>query len=121
MIKKIWYIITVCILFSSLSFSSQKNPSSKKETKITEDKWVAIDKVQHFMYSTFVLLGTQYILVNKIELEEKSALPFSTLLSFSAGFLKEINDNRSKNGFFSKKDMIANGFGIIFAGIIVSS
>ena len=33
---------------------------------------------------------------------------------------EEINDNRSKNGFFSKKDMVANSFGIVFAGIVIS-
>ena len=49
-----------------------------------------------------------------------SALPLSSLLSFSAGLLKEIHDNSIKNGFFSKKDMVANSFGILFAGMIIS-
>ena len=85
------------------------------------DEWIAIDKAQHFMYSVFVSFGTQYVLVNKIQMNENAALPLSSLLSFSAGLLKEINDNKSKNGFFSKKDMVANSFGIVFAGIIISS
>ena len=76
-------------------------PNKKKNNRI--DEWFAIDKVQHFMYSAFVSLGTQYVLVNKIQMDENDALPLSSLLSFSAGLLKEINDNRSKNGFFSKK------------------
>ena len=85
------------------------------------DEWIAIDKVQHFMYSVFVSLGTQYVLVKKIQMNENAALPLSSLLSFSAGLLKEINDNRFNNGFFSKKDMVANSFGILFAGIIIFS
>mgnify|MGYP001212800716 CR=1 FL=1 len=36
------------------------------------DEWIAIDKVQHFMYSAFVSLGTQYVLVNKIQMDEKA-------------------------------------------------
>ena len=117
--KKIGYIITVCIILFNLSFSSQyyQTVSKTKSNKI--DKWLAIDKVQHFMYSTFVSLGTQYVLVNKLVLDEKSALPISTILSFSAGLLKEINDKKGKNGFFSKKDMVANGFGIMFANIVI--
>ena len=38
------------------------NPKSKNN----KDKWIAIDKVQHFGYSLFVSLGSQYILVNKL-------------------------------------------------------
>jgi uncharacterized protein YfiM (DUF2279 family) len=117
--KKIGYIITVCIILFNLSFSSQYNQTVGKTKSNKIDKWLAIDKVQHFMYSTFVSLGTQYVLVNKLVLDEKSALPISTVLSFSAGLLKEINDKKGKNGFFSKKDMVANGFGIMFANIVI--
>ena len=46
-------------------------------------------------------------------------LPISSSLSFSAGLLKEINDNKARNGYFSKKDMVANSFGILFAGIFI--
>ena len=84
------------------------------------DEWFAIDKAQHFMYSIFVSLGAQYVLVNKLKMKENAALPISSLLSFSAGFLKKINDNRAKNGYFSKKDMVANSFGILFAGMMIS-
>ena len=107
-------------LLMNFSFASEDSSSIKnKNNRI--DEWFAIDKVQHFMYSTFVSFGTQYVLVNKIQMNENEALPLSSLLSFSAGLLKEINDNRSKNGFFSKKDMVANSFGIVFAGIIICS
>ena len=104
----------------NFSFAGEDNTSIKNKN-IRIDEWFAIDKVQHFMYSVFVSFGTQYVLVNKIQMNENEALPLSSLLSFSAGLLKEINDNRSKNGFFSKKDMVANSFGIVFAGIIISS
>ena len=117
--KKIGYVITVCIILFNLSFSSQYNQTVSKTKSNKIDKWLAIDKVQHFMYSTLVSLGTQYVLVNKLFLDEKSALPISTVLSFSAGLLKEINDKKDKNGFFSKKDMVANGFGIMFANIVI--
>ena len=117
--KKRW-IIVLLILLVNCSFAGEDSTSIKnKNNRI--DEWFAIDKVQHFMYSAFVSFGTQYVLVNKIQMNENEAMPFSSLLSFSAGLLKEINDNRLKNGFFSKKDMVANSFGIVFAGIIISS
>ena len=113
-------IIVLFILLINFSFASEDSTFIKNKNNQI-DEWFAIDKVQHFMYSTFVSFGTQYVLVNKIQMNENAALPLSSLLSFSAGLLKEINDNRSKNGFFSKKDMVANSFGIVFAGIVISS
>ena len=113
-------IIVLFILLINFSFASEDSTFIKNKNNQI-DEWFAIDKVQHFMYSAFVSFGTQYVLVNKIQMNENEALPFSSLLSFSAGLLKEINDNRSKNGFFSKKDMVANSFGIVLAGIIISS
>jgi len=114
-------VIVFFIFLINFSFAGEDNTSIKNKNNIQIDEWFAIDKVQHFMYSAFVSFGTQYVLVNKIQMDENAALPLSSLFSFSAGFLKEINDNRSKNGFFSKKDMVANSFGIVFAGIIISS
>ena len=81
------------------------------------DKWMAIDKLQHFTYSCFISFGTQYILVNKLDLIEGKAVPISSLLSLSAGILKEINDKRG-GSYFSYKDMVANGLGILTAIII---
>ena len=85
-----------------------------------QDKWFAIDKVQHFSYSCLVSLGIQYVLVNKMGKDERSALPVSLGMSFTAGITKEIQDSKSKNGFFSRKDLVANTMGIIFSVIIIS-
>ena len=117
--KKRFFILIIVLI--SFSYGRQDSLFTNKINNTQVDEWLAIDKVQHFMYSAFVSFGTQYVLVNKIQMNENDALPFSFLLSFSAGLLKEINDNRSKNGFFSKKDMVANSFGIVFAGIIICS
>ncbi len=115
--KRIFILFIVLISFS---YGNQDSVSTNKKNNILVDQWLAIDKVQHFMYSSFVSLGTQYVLVNKIQMDEQGALPLSSLLSFSAGLLKEIHDNSSKNGFFSIKDMVANSFGIFFAGMMIS-
>jgi len=59
--------------------------------------------------------------VNKQSNTEEESLPISSALSFSAGLLKELNDNRGKNGFFSWKDMVANAAGIAVAAVIISN
>ena len=102
---------------SSLIFTNEKEDSIKKVNR--PDKWLAIDKLQHFSYSCLISLGCQYVLVNKFNNGEKDALPLSSSLSFSAGLLKELNDNRGKNGYFSIKDMVANLAGITVAAIII--
>ena len=102
---------------SSISISRETNDSKTKAERI--DKWFAIDKLQHFSYSCLISLGCQYVLVNKQNNTEKESLPISSALSFSAGLLKEINDNRGKNGFFSWKDMVANAAGIAVAAVII--
>ena len=100
--------------------STTINVVSRAE-KRNVDKWIAIDKAQHFAYSIFVSLGCQYVIVNKLKNSESSALPVSSGLSFSAGLLKEINDKRGSGGFFSYKDMVANTLGILGAAVIISS
>ena len=107
-------------LFGLVLFFLLLTPVLAIEKDQPQDKWFAIDKVQHFSYSCLVSLGIQYVLVNKMGKDEMSALPVSMGMSFTAGITKEIQDSKSKNGFFSRKDLIANTMGIIFSMIIIS-
>ena len=103
------------------STASSKRLDNMKNKAERVDKWFAIDKLQHFSYSCLISLGCQYVLVNKQNNSEEESLPISSALSFSAGLLKELNDNRGKNGFFSWKDMVANAAGIAVAAVIISN
>ena len=58
----------------SFSYGSQDSLSINKNN--TRDEWFAIDKVQHFMYSVFVSLGTQYVLVNKTKWMNRVPYPY---------------------------------------------
>ena len=119
----------VILFLTCLGFSNEnrKFDDVKIDIKVSEntepvlkDDWIAIDKVQHFSYSLLISLGCQYILVNKMNNTEKSSLPISSAFSFSAGLLKELNDQKGKNGYFSLKDMVANVGGIMVGAIIIS-
>ena len=68
----------------------------------------------------FELVICQYVLVNKINNTEKHSLSISSAFSFSAGLLKELNDQKGKNGYFSLKNMVANFGGIIVAAIVIN-
>ena len=92
--------------------------SGEKESEVKDD-WIAIDKLQHLSYSLLISLGCQYVLVNKMNNTEDYSLPISSALSFSTGLLKELNDQRGKNGYFSLKDMVANFGGILGAAIVI--
>ena len=120
MLKKLLINIRPSSLIGLVLFLVLLTPVLAIEKDQPQDKWFAIDKVQHFSYSCLVSLGTQYVLVNKMGKDETSALPISLGMSFSAGIAKEIQDSKSKNGFFSRKDLVANTMGIIFSVIIIS-
>ena len=62
---KIYYNIYELNDRSSLIFSSEKGDPIKKVNR--PDKWLAIDKLQHFSYSCLISLGCQYVLVNKFD------------------------------------------------------
>ena len=119
MYNKIVLDIIPPTLFGLMLFFVLLTPVLAIEKDQPQDKWFAIDKVQHFSYSCLVSLGIQYVLVNKMGKDETSALPVSLGMSFTAGITKEIQDSKSKNGFFSRKDLVANTMGIIFSMIII--
>ena len=121
--------ILVILFLSSLAVCKENSISYAVNNEIenfaekkpeVKDDWIAIDKVQHFSYSLFISLGFQYVLVNKMNNTEKSSLPISSAFSFSTGLLKELNDKKGKNGFFSFKDMVANFVGILVGVIIIN-
>ena len=115
---KLWSFI-LWLVFMVPLFAADQGPEQKTVEHAAKDKWIAIDKVQHFSYSCLISLGVQYVLVNKLEMNEDSAMPLSMAMSFSLGIIKEIRDKKDKDGFFSKKDLVATGFGILTAGVII--
>ena len=119
----------VILFFANIVFSKDSSlfsdnivevKRSKNANPEVKDDWIAIDKLQHFSYSLLISLGCQYVLVNKMNNTEKSSLPISSAFSFSAGLLKELNDQKGKNGYFSLKDMVANIGGIMVGAIIIN-
>ena len=115
-------LMCIFIIISSTTLSAKDNSQDNRNlltSKYKKDPWIGIDKVQHFLYSIFISFGTQYILVNKLNMIEKKAVILSSSLSFIAGYSKEVLDKKSSQNFFSKKDMVANTLGILCATLII--
>lgn len=113
------YVFIVLFSTSILARENLQDDSNPLISEHKKDSWTGIDKVQHFMYSLSVSFGAQYILVNKFNLVEEKAVPISSSLSFIAGYSKELLDKKSSKNFFSKKDMVVNSLGILFATLII--
>ncbi|NBC01292.1 MAG: hypothetical protein GVY15_10595 [Bacteroidetes bacterium] len=80
------------------------------------DPWVSYDKVQHVTFSALFAVGGQYGLENKLKWARGSALPVSTGAAMAIGIGKELYDWRlGSQRFFSYRDIVANGFGVLLA------
>ncbi|MDP7037215.1 MAG: hypothetical protein QF453_04715 [Candidatus Marinimicrobia bacterium] len=112
--------IRLFISFFAIQFSVLLSSSTLKDSSEIDDKWLAFDKVQHFTFSFLWTLSSQYILVNNMGMVEEDALPISMVSSLGAGLMKEISDMKKQKGYFSKKDLVANTFGIILAVVVIN-
>ncbi|MEM6646313.1 MAG: DUF2279 domain-containing protein [Bacteroidota bacterium] len=86
----------------------------------TSDPWLGRDKMQHLAFSFLLTVGSQYVLVNKSGRTERGALPLSASGTAAVGLAKELYDRHKPRGFFSARDLAADGLGILLAvGLIV--
>ena len=79
------------LVFMVPLFAADQGPEQKTVEHAAKDKWIAIDKVQHFGYSLLVSLGCQYVLVNCVD---KMLLP-RTAESESGSDPAAISDSQS--------------------------
>lgn len=87
----------------------------------TPDRWWAQDKLQHVTFSFLWTLSTQYLLVEKADWSNRTALPASAGSGAAIGLSKELFDWRlGPTGRFSTRDLAANAVGIVLAiGVIL--
>ena len=85
------------------------------------DRWLGFDKAQHAAFSFLWTLSSQYTLVNKFDVSERGALPFSVGSGMVLGLSKELYDaSTAPRNFFSYRDLVADAFGIALAlGLIL--
>ena len=106
-------IFVIIFLFG---FTNAEQDTSKV---IHNDPWIAYDKFLHFSVSASIVLSTQYTLEQKMDYKTEDAVYISIFTSSINGIFKEIWDNRQPNGFFSKRDIVANVAGIALGVFII--
>ena len=90
---------------------SWEHPAPREEAQ-PEDRWLAIDKLAHFLVS-LSLVGMSYALLNGrgLEIDPDQARLISAGSVALLGLAKEFQDSRRGSGF-SYKDLVADGIGI---------
>ena len=106
-------IILIIFLFG---FANAEQDTSKV---INNDPWIAYDKFLHFSVSASIVLSTQYTFEQKMNYKTQDAMYFSVFISSVSGIFKEVWDKRKPNGFFSKRDIVANIAGIALGVFII--
>jgi len=104
----IWLVIPAAL--SSTPDSLQTTPRL--------DPWLAYDKVLHFGISCSLVLSTQYVLENTLNVDRETALPAGVTVSAANGVVKEYWDKKT-GSFFSKRDLIADAAGILVGVLII--
>jgi uncharacterized protein YfiM (DUF2279 family) len=80
------------------------------------DRWLARDKLQHLTFSFLWTLSAQYVLVDKADWSNHTALPVAAGSSAAVGLSKELFDWRAgPTGRFSTRDLAADAVGIALA------
>tara|TARA_S200000501_G_scaffold93489_1_gene86814 strand:+ start:19378 stop:19668 length:291 start_codon:yes stop_codon:yes gene_type:complete len=87
-------------------------------TERIHDPWIAYDKVLHLGISFSLVLSTQYILENKLDLRKNSALPAGIVVSATNGIVKELWDKKI-GSYISRRDLIADALGIFLGCLVV--
>jgi uncharacterized protein YfiM (DUF2279 family) len=95
--------------------------STGQRRNANSSEWASFDKVQHVTFSFLLTLGTQYTLVNKLDVSTRPATPLSAATGVSVGVAKELYDRRfGRSGQFDFKDLVADLLGVALAtGLIL--
>lgn len=109
------FVITIIIIFS-ICFAQSAKADSLNVSKRT----IGFDKIKHAAVSCLLTLSSQYVMVNKSNMNESKALSYSVSSAALVGLAKELNDLNHKDGHFSWGDIIADGVGIAIAVFIIT-
>jgi putative lipoprotein len=91
---------------------TSSNKNIRSDTLEICDRWLAWDKVEHFGISAYLSFVSYKIYHDFYHNHKESSLYFSSGLTFSLGLGKEIYDEKTPNGKFSYKDLVADILGI---------
>lgn len=87
---------------------------------VRHDAWWGPDKAKHVVASFLVTTSAQYVLVSKLGVDERTALPVAAALAAQAGLAKESWDAYRVGGSgFSRRDLVWDAVGIGLGVLLV--
>ena len=115
---KIWdcKIILFVIALVSLAIGKETQKADSLAVKTIshqpKDAWLAQDKADHFLTSTFLTGFGYYLGKKELDYSQNQSRTFSVGFSLTFGISKEIYDGVLKRGQPSYKDLVADILGI---------
>ena len=95
--------------------------SAPGQNPAQNDRWIAMDKAQHFTFSALFVLAGQYVLTDKAGVSDGTALPIACGGTLALGLAKEVADHyRPRRRYFSWKDLVADAAGVAVGAAIVA-
>jgi uncharacterized protein YfiM (DUF2279 family) len=114
------FVFPFCVSAQSDNHQTFSLPEKSDIRLVKKDDWFAQDKARHLLGS-FVLTGAvAYCCRHKQEWSKENSTVFAAGLTLSMGIGKEMNDLRTREHYFSWKDVVADITGI-FLGVILLS
>jgi uncharacterized protein YfiM (DUF2279 family) len=92
-------------------------PLPESPRPVDDDAWLGSDKFQHF-WASFAATAYGFGAVRATGVDTGAALYIAVPVAAAAGVGKEIHDQR-RGGIFSVRDLVADGFGIAAAWLIL--
>ena len=112
-------LLIICLfIFLAMPASGMALTPDTVQTAAKQDPWLAYDKILHFGISCSLVLSTQYVLENKLDMNGETALPAGVAVSAANGIIKEYWDKRN-GSFFSRRDLFADATGILVGMLII--
>ncbi|MEM6327373.1 MAG: hypothetical protein AAF791_09675 [Bacteroidota bacterium] len=96
-------------------------PADTLELPPPRDPWLGRDKAFHAGASFGLTLGAHVVLTEAVGMEADAAIPFAAGVALGAGLAKEYADERrTRQPFFSWRDLAADALGVGLAVVVVS-
>ena len=112
-------LLIICLfIFLAMPASGMALTPDTVQTAAKQDPWLAYDKILHFGISCSLVLSTQYVLENKLDMNGETALPAGVAVSAANRIIKEYWDKRN-GSFFSRRDLFSDAAGILVGMLII--
>ena len=97
------------------------DPVAPADSLRPPEPWLARDKAIHAGGSFLFVLAAQYVLTDKADASDGTALPLAAGAALAIGLAREVHDGRRPvDPHFSVRDLVADALGVAVAAAVVA-